>query len=537
MRFGTLEVDHLITDRSGGAAFPRVAGWEASEEIMGGYAGAMGTISMQDYKRWRSVIDEGAAWRIYHRQTGENIYTGRLEEPVFRDGQVELSARGYSQRFLDRETEEAVLYAEYGYDGWQEFGESRNPGMQWDMSNRSLRFEMARLTDGHEAATDLYVWRHWPPGVELTRLTATLKGQGDSGTPVLEATLMHITITVGTTQFVDNRMDSNSGGWVVYTNSFDANTFEEELDLDLTVDVDSNPIDPLANYIMIDTSWSFDGDVGTDVRMDGTMLIQNLRVFGASLDEDDGMSSSQLATDLIERMGLNPAYVEKGAGDLLPYSIDAGMTYREHMEYACLIAGKVFTITGERPLARFFDWNDDLYTVNDERFPSDLIPVERFDTIMVPYRAAGPFEEYGIEKVRLDPSPLEVANNFGRIDLQYPVKVTRDDQTGLPGARDSGPAEQLGLALLDWLKRNRRIGSVDVAEVMDEDGMRMSAQRLHAGICVRLVGRTTGSGRLWVTKVTHTATKVTLECEDHVQRMIEAYTARRDRRIERRRMH
>lgn len=242
-----------------------------------------------------------------------------------------------------------------------------------------------------------------------------------------------------------------------------------------------------------------------------TIKLRDIRV--NALAEGDNMTAGQLVKDIAARRGLPEDYIDGGGWNILPYKIEQGKV-AEAWEYASMIANRRARTgdSGCRPTFEFHRYDEQVWTVDDERQELTPIALDQFDRVRVRYELHAATTSV---KINAQPSPLPFPNEYETIDL--PTALRTGDR-----------AEQFGEDVLEYLVRPRTGGTGRLTDVVDEHGARRSAHLLRAGDVLR--HSPSRSPRMRVTTVRHTYDDVEVTFPDEIP-AVERLTARREQRI------
>lgn len=254
-------------------------------------------------------------------------------------------------------------------------------------------------------------------------------------------------------------------------------------------------------------TFKFNDDLGTGV----TIRLRDIRV--NALAEGDNMTAGQLVKDIASRAGLPEDYVEGAGWNILPYKIEQGKV-AEAWEYASMISNRRARIgdSGCRAIFEFGRYNEETWTVDDERQEMLPIALDRYDRVRVRYQLHSATTSV---KVKADPDPLPWYNEYETIDLPTPL-------------RSSDRAAVFAEDVLEELVEPRTGGTGRISDLVDEYGARRSAHLLRAGSLLR--HSPTRSPRMRVSKVRHTYDDVEVTFPDQPI-ALEKLTARREQRI------
>lgn len=519
-------VSHIITSPSGESRNPLIGDWATEDNYIGGFGPAEGKITFEEFYAHREVYVAGSKWRAIHSQSGECLWAGKLNQPdVHQDGTVSLIGRGWGEIFLNRPFREAILYAHYGPEGWvdanQEIGNFTQDGdTSWnvDLNGGSITFRREKDTsrtfpDGQNRAVIFA-----RPGTQLSRVQFYLEAVRSGGGTVS----FEIFVSSGRAERYDdngNLFNNLSQDIVIPT---DLGTgYNVEYDVDLGVD--NAPENPWGHrdidFIAIGISSN-----STGITEGLNVQLRDIRVLGEPL-ETNQLTVGQLVRDLCYRRGIPTDYIYNSGPDILPFELEPGSTKGEAIEYAMLMSRRRFSIRGERPIPYFTVPEERSWTALHEHHEQDLVPNERYDTILVPWRAGTDATVTGYRKVFMENSPLERRNNYGALDWPYPIRF-RQTSGGAFGADDQR-AEDLGLSVLKVLSQDRRSGQGRVTEVVDENGVRQSARLIQAGDRLRYAfGEYTEY--LLVTKVRQSDSAVDLEFDNEISTFLDRRRERRE---------
>ncbi len=151
--------------------------------------------------------------------------------------------------------------------------------------------------------------------------------------------------------------------------------------------------------------WSDDQAAGV------TIKIRDIRV--NALAEGDNMTAGQLVKDIAARRGLPEEYIDGGGWNILPYKIEQGKV-AEAWEYASMISNRRARTgdSGCRPTFEFHRYDENIWTVDDERQELTPIALDQFDRVRVRYQLHAASTS---AKINAQPSPLPYPNEYETI--------------------------------------------------------------------------------------------------------------------------
>ncbi len=503
---------HVITGRDGDIAFPFIGGWESEEEADGGYLGASGVIPAELVLARSNVYRAKSIWRSFHAESGTPVWAGQLEQPELDgSGTARLVGRGWGQIYGERSFDR-VIYQQRGVRGWSDaasepfFDDTDNStgiGHVWtlDIGNGSLRWRCHRhgSSTGQVAPPAVF----YAPGQELQRFACTVRADGNAANAPK--------LVIQALNDADIPIASYGGSGEMHNAALTIPS-TTTLDLDLTstplVGVKRYPVTLIVVFVSLATITADHAFVELD----------KVRVNGAA--GDDSFSASELARDLAERLDVSPAGVDNSEVNILPYTLKAGKTAAEALDFAAILAGYrwLFLDTGRTPMLDFARYSSRRYTVVDERQPLRPIALPVYDSVSVPFRYSDDRSE-DVVRASVDLS-LPNAQDFGPLELENPMP-------------DRDVASDLADRVLASISKQRYGGDGVLAQVVEESGAVVSAHVLHAGD--ELAHQPTGIKGLWIQSLRRSDAGVEVTYGDYA-RKIETAVMRTRRRLRRRRL-
>jgi len=515
-------VHHEFSSPGGDSFIPTIARWQAEEEAPGGFGPATGLISRRLRDRHPECFQEGSTWRTL-LEDGTCIHAGRLTRPDADENSsvIQLADRGRAQ-VVEREVGPILYQAHVGSEVSEGFFDSD----RWRASMKTMTTTFGDTEvqfDRNEGATASGNATMVIPffGRELAHLRMHLQGS-------------YAFIAVLTSR--RERVPSNTNSaeldvsGISYENwyaNLGAGLNAGEVDIDLVLASgaltypNTAPIYTNAGDID-DTGWGFvwpdlifiqvgDWEPTAAHAAQANVLLQNIEINGAPLGSRRKFSVLDLVEDIAARLGFSVVNAEGGDYDILPYELLPGIPAAEALDMACLLTGKRYRITdnGVRAVFEFGRWDDRRFRRASPWSRFDFTPLERYDAVAVPYSYPGMHGQLTDQViVRVENSPLLRRNVFYGLEVMEPM-------------HNADRARDIGARWAEHLVRPRRGGSFSAAELIDENGQKLSAHHAFAGDMVEggRVGRLT-------------------RFDDHVEGefngdnlQFEKVVARRDRRV------
>jgi len=537
-------VCHEITSRDGHVFWPTFGDWEANEEAPGGMTSASALLSERAYRAHPEVFRYGSTWRSFLETDGTCLWAGRVLEPEV-SGAVRISGRGPASR-ADREVDE-LLYQTYDLSRWTSL----------QMQHQGWTVKIGRGLSDNDPDTPVTVSgimfdkddperrggsgvQFSSPDAELTRLAFSLLAGGDASS---NCEIRVLASTDSETVFIGGHITAGPPTYDIWERTFAQEdplpgiilsgasstldltaTNPEKINLDLTVDVNGDPIPGAVKTIAIIVTDRIIRGLLPDYPAPGrvtaasgsSVVFTKVRVNGIA--PDDKFTASELALDIAGRIGLPHYDIDTNAHNVLPYELQGG-TFGEALDYAALISGWRWLIlhTGWRAYLDFGPYRKRQWVLTDPHARFEPVPQERFNMVQVPYKDPDT-KTPRLVTLRADPDPLpDVRSRYPRIEDLGPV-------------HGSDAAEELGYRLLEVLAKRRWSGESQLSEVIDEDGNRRSAHHLRAGD--RLQSRVDDDphAKMRIGSLTRTAESVTVQFDGEL-RALDRILARRQRRL------
>lgn len=512
---------------------PNIAGWVAEEEAPGGFGPSRGRISERIFRAHRDVIRAGANWYVFH-EDGTCLHAGRLLEPDASEGEVQLVDRGVAS-LADREIGPVLYQAAVGDQFATMSGQSR----KWSTS-------FGRMSHTHVDAGILWTRQSTPGdtgvdngpqvvipmfGRELVFLRAHV--QGTKAQLVIYTSQKQLLADIESSAELDLASQFENY-FLTFAPTTGVSSGEIEVDLTLGGNALTVPNDELTNVADEGTAGTGfvypevvilevgdDGEGSEANRENATeVLVSNLEINGVPVGERNRFSASDLVADVASLIGIRFTQIEGGSFDILPYELPAGTPASEPLDYASLLTGKRARIlhNGRRAVLEFGSWSENVWGLASPWSPFDAIPQDRYDAVAVPfYYGTTQLDDQVI--VKLDDSPLDRRNIYWGLTLSDPVHA-------------GDKARALGALVAEELVRKRNAGSFAAAEVLDRNGVAVSAHKVNAGDTINPL-RKHEPGR---TRISHLS-----RYEDHVEgtfdggnHALERMLARREKRMSRR---
>ena len=242
--------------------------------------------------------------------------------------------------------------------------------------------------------------------------------------------------------------------------------------------------------------------------------LSDVRVNGIA--ETDDFTTSQVVRDIAARLGADDIMISDNGYNALPMDVQNASFADALTDVSLLVDWRwLFHDYGNGPIMDFQPWTGRRWQVHGADTTLDLVPLERYDKVRVPYRYQGGVRSYLEVSPDKDRDPLLKARlNTYVLELDDPLP-------------DRDTSEILGQHLANYLARKRAAGTATLATVIDERGSTISAHHVHAGdeITFNGVGITL---RIKSLRRVNTRVEVTFD-EGHA--MIDQLLARRTRRL------
>lgn len=255
------------------------------------------------------------------------------------------------------------------------------------------------------------------------------------------------------------------------------------------------------------------------------VTIRDVRIGGIA--RTDYFSVSSVVRDLVSRLGIADFDVDDFGFNALPLDVRDGMTYGEALDHVSTLSNARWLIhdTGTRRYMDFGKFDKRVWTATDPHQDIDLLPLERFDRVVVPYRLNDGKTMSSVTVVA-DPNPLDYPNSYGRLRLNDDVPQQEVGPTMYPGV-DS--ATSIGERLVDHLAKQRWGGSANLSHAQDHNGVIQSAYFVHAGDVLKVPDR---RARARIAQKSMTNRGVHLEFETNYA-PLDRILARREKRLQR----
>jgi len=503
---GIGRVFHEVVSRSGEVYHPTLEGWEAEEEAPGGSGSASGRISESTYLRHRDVFRAGSKLRTFLDADGTCIHASRLREPAV-SGMVTLSGRGVADR-AEKEFDR-IFYAAVGTTGWTSLESDvtvdRQPGNEGLGDNRTT-LEIGRNLRWHFQADGQAGQGLGQPvsfvafDQDLQRLTGTIRRDGD----------VQVLIQALSTDQLGN-LGIPLGDGTVYDETDTPGVVEFDVDLTATPpDAQHDPVD----WVVVIPIFPTDGPTGDGDATQTGLEISDLKLFGNGASE--GMQAGDLIVDIAGRLGIRWTDIAGGGAKVMPKDF-ASETYADVLDYAVLLSGWTWGLrdTGAHTILEAGPYGP-TWRLSSPHARFEPVEAERFDRVRVPFLYSDGVT-VGSVLVRAERNPEEIRNTYGRLSLTEPVA-------------DEERAQALGKTVVEQLILPRWGGSGSAAELIDENGVRVSARRARAGSILsgEAVG---GPAALRIARITHREEAPPEFDFDGGLRALDRMLGRRDRRL------
>jgi hypothetical protein len=529
-------VIHEFVSRDGRAVRTRLGDWEAEEEAPGGYGPASGVISEALFNRHPEVFRFGTDWRTYHESDGECVWGGTLLEPLV-SGSVLLAGRGRGSK-AERDGED-LLYQTYDLDVWNVASFSEN--INWEANvGRTVG-----LLDGEDDSSQL--------GIHFRRLETD--GEEGPGYAAVSAAfhghdLRRLAFNFSTgdnaANFSTTRVlvleDPHLGGSFSSLPTASSLVWLRTIGNDVDLEMDWVTEGPTFERVVIDLHGPSPGEphgkiqaliiAGGDLNLhsepdpvnifSGLAGIHVSRVRVNEIAPGDFYSASDLVRDIAGRLGVPAVDVDLSSVNVLPYWLKDGAPYAEALDHAAVLAGWRWLVldTGTRAYLDFGPYSKRRWRVDDRTADMSPEPGEIFNVVRVPALFNDNVTEHHVT-VRANPDPLPDARNvYGRLDV---VRAFHNEDY----------AREFGERVLSQVSKRRWGGTGELVEVMDSNGQRTSAHRIHAGDTID--GRIPQTDELASLRVGHlrrSAERVSVTFDPQI-RALDRLLARRERRAAR----
>lgn len=515
MSLGT--VLHAVSSDAGSISFRASEEWEATEVAPGGCDGGKEVISETWADRYAHIFVRGAQWKTWHEQTGNCIWGGTIRDtPTQNDGRAEISLQGHAQK-AERKTGR-LLYQSQELEDFvphdRQSGNSKYRDAFVD-SEGYLFVRRASQNDTTRGAIGTANWLtdNYDTGVNIVFETPGFDGLSRFACEVAEYAGSASMATVFKVLDYDlNFID----GWVI------AASGSQSVDVDLqsqgvwlqVEDLSSTDADLIAKY----GAWPAFRPGGTTNDYDTwtravALGLTDVRVNGIA--PGDTYSVSSVAKDLCQRLRVKPTDIDEFGFNALPLDFKDGESFAEAFDYISLLANARWLLldNGHKPYLDFGKFSKRVWETWDPHTPIDLLPLERFDRVTIPYKQRNTKKKEWVTVIADD--PFTEPNTYGRLRMKDPKA-------------DSTQAQELGERLLPALYEQRWGGSAQLATVGLEGGDRQSAYFLHAGDILRVPQR---RARARVARKSMTIRGVTVEFESNYA-PLDSYLARRAKRLQ-----
>lgn len=515
---------HVIVAPDGRACYPIVGGWEFEENTSGGQIGGGGRVAQDFYSRYRDVLQGGAEWWTYIRETGEVRTWGILKDPsVNGKGVVDLSC--YGAAGLAEEETGRWFFGHFGPTGWVEMSDkphsySGHKRIDVEPTKTALKHTVSAEPGsdiGFEAEADDDVFT--ANGHKLKDGTA-VRIRDDKGTTLPGG------VNQGPTYFVRDRtpntfkLAATSGGAAIDVTGDGAGSVytvpyfeggerdgllymtyaELQSRFEFTLDKDDDYDD--WEYVLYGVNIADDGfgsalteittwdlgaatDDGDDLSADfngydaivlalrctGAHTVtdkvrvkaQEPRVYGRSSDEDT--STSDVIRNLLGEIGVDDDGVQET--DIPAMPLDMTGTRGDVLRYEAILSGRPIVLCKEglRTISDFSPPDDQVWMPCDPEMVENLEDLPLYNHVLIVTREIDGEVKSFVEAFDED-SPLD-------------RRVTLELQLTNPGTR--ALAQNLADVLIPIVGKPRVMGDIATSRLADHNGVRWPALSARVG--------------------------------------------------------
>ena len=461
---GVLGLTHVFTSGDGlttrtlpdpSATFPRqvVGGFQALGQAPGGFISATGEISQAEFDANPLIYTWGTTWRILNADDSNRVvWAGRLTDPQVSGGKAVLHAEGWGAQ-ADKEFDH-LLWQTRDLDKWtvadsDPFNYDTDRKIQAEVVGRGIRFKVRRKeVFKRNNAGSPTSWStgvvFWAPQVDLNRIKFTIDKERDAD--AYDIQLLRATGPSGALTLVAT-YSLGSGGPTTVSET-----------------ITGNP-----DLLMLRMRRQSEDGKTRAFRC----VIKDVKVNGLA-GTSDTYTVDQVVSDIAARIGGNTDGIEPVTQNALPLDVEdssAGAILDE----LGLLVNRNWGIedNGTTKAWMFKRWDAQTWVLATPQSPVEVLPVERFNQVRVPYRYPGGVKAY--LKRTASPNPFAAGFNVKQIDLDDPL-----------------PPEDIAAAfaqnLADDLGQERYAGTATFVSVEDDaaPGVLTSGWRVKAGDRLKL---------------------------------------------------
>lgn len=437
---GTGEVRRGSVPAGQGEGRPQIVEWQAEEQAVGGWMGMTARTSEAALRANPRLMEEGAGWTVYSRETADVLFHGRQKTPGFNGGAVDLAADGPG-RYLLTEADD-LMYADFGVANW----------VSQDSDPHNYP------TNGHIAASvDGSIFRFKPDASHTF-------GGGEQSGMVYQAfaqRLRRVMFTIG--------KDDSHSAWEILLQGANAERdgFGGSTDVLSTWNLGSTPDGTNVDFALpagYDTVLLKVRSVGGGTYSDPPRFkLSGMKVYGIAHDDD--FTCSDVVRDLCARMDVSDELVKECAIPALPAHFVG--TYGDVLNVMSLITGwHGFLFREGRRNFLDFGPNERKWYATDPEIVRDLLQQPLFNRVLIEHRWESGIAT-GVVEARADPDPLDRTITAPVMKLDRPDSRRR--------------ATLIAQRLANDLAKPRWAGSIVTDRLRDSSGTPVPAGLARAG--------------------------------------------------------